>query len=621
MSYKSYIILQRLSGVSGSECISLSWDGYQESSDRLALLLYSERNASRLRGKYLAWEYELGQYTSKNGRLQEAFSNSDGFNYWWMSQFAEKSPYKLPLKDIIRLLALEEIIAEHSPAQIQVQTNKKWLKETLTKFCERQNIALEIEPVTSEAREVAKEGAQKGIQGRVPLIAKTIGLFLKTLVTCCGRSRYPSKWWDGDRQAIFFCSFFDNLDINQAKEGHYFSHYWGRVVPFLNESDIKSNWLQIFISCKAVPDRGTARGYVSEFNASRKSYERHILDSDLYSPGVLFKAFVEYLKTIRKTFRFRKEEKAFRSFAKNSLSFWPLMEEKWKESLYGPEVFINALWLEIFKKALANLPSQKKGFYLCENQPWEKALVWVWGLGDHGELIGVPHTSIRFWDLRYFSHSECLERECYQPSPDYYAVNGKASINELVNAGMDNGKIIECEALRYEYLMNDQKVSPVKEGIKLLVLGDVMSQSTSRLMSLLVGASSSIDKSITVDVKPHPNCPIEREQYPMLSFNVISTPLSEVISEYNVALVSNSTSAALDAYLAGVKVIVMLDEDDLNFSPLRGLNGISYATSSDELIDILAKLSEDSLSHAKGHGNDFFTFDPELTRWSRLLES
>ena len=43
--------------------------------------------------------------------------------------------------------------------------------------------------------------------------------------------------------------------------------------------------------------------------------------------------------------------------------------------------------------------------YLQENQGWEFALIQVWEKAKSWELIGVPHSTIRYWDMRYYFDS------------------------------------------------------------------------------------------------------------------------------------------------------------------------------------------------------------------------
>ena len=88
----------------------------------------------------------------------------------------------------------------------------------------------------------------------------------------------------------------------------------------------------------------------------------------------------------------------------------------------------NLLNLNLFQQALSCLPSQEKGFYLQENQGWEYSLISAWRSSNHGKnLFGIPHSTIRYWDLRYFFDKRSYNAgvsDCSLPLPDYIGVNG-----------------------------------------------------------------------------------------------------------------------------------------------------------------------------------------------------
>ena len=83
---------------------------------------------------------------------------------------------------------------------------------------------------------------------------------------------------------------------------------------------------------------------------------------------------------------------------------------------------------------MTDIPKQKKGLYLLENQNWERALVHAWRRHGHGQLIGVVTTPIRYWDLRYFdnlSNSDELSNSTKSKlklRPDFIALNGPSSL-------------------------------------------------------------------------------------------------------------------------------------------------------------------------------------------------
>jgi surface carbohydrate biosynthesis protein (TIGR04326 family) len=181
--------------------------------------------------------------------------------------------------------------------------------------------------------------------------------------------------------------------------------------------------------------------------------------------------------------------------------------------------------------------------------------------------------------------------------------------------------IVECEAVRYGYLTAAQRSRATQRAeaaqIRVLILGDVGQLSTIKLLRLLEAAVAHITARMTYTLKPHPYCMIEAQSHPSLSLTLLTSPLGEILHDFDVAYASNSTSAGLDAYLAGLPVVVMLDSAELNASPLRGQPDVRFVSTPEELAASLqAKYA------ASGAGRDragFFFLDPELPRWKRLL--
>src|SRR6202035_5682216 len=102
-----------------------------------------------------------------------------------------------------------------------------------------------------------------------------------------------------------------------------------------------------------------------------------------------------------------------------------------------------------------------------------------------------------------------------------------------------------------------------------------------------------------------------------LRLNVTTEPLEKILPNFGVAYSANMTSAALDAYLGGLEVIVMLDDTQLNLSPLRGQPGVTFVSTPGELAAALDRAHDHPETKAKNM--DFFFLDPALPRWSRLV--
>jgi len=94
-------------------------------------------------------------------------------------------------------------------------------------------------------------------------------------------------------------------------------------------------------------------------------------------------------------------------------------------------------------------------------------------------------------------------------------------------------------------------------------------------------------------------------------------PIEKLLAVCDVAYTSSTTAAALDAYCAGVPVVSAFDQNTLNLSPLRGQEGVFYASSPEELASAIASAAAGKRS-TEGNRN-FFTLDPNLPRWRKLL--
>jgi surface carbohydrate biosynthesis protein (TIGR04326 family) len=209
------------------------------------------------------------------------------------------------------------------------------------------------------------------------------------------------------------------------------------------------------------------------------------------------------------------------------------------------------------------------------------------------------------------------------PQADLIALNGRLAVDAYLKLGYPKERIVECEALRYGYLSDiraRQMPSKIKEGkIRVLILGDYKASGTIKMLQLLEASVSYMPSPATYSMKPHPNYLVASADYPSLYLKVVMEPLDEIMHEYDVAYSSNMTSGAVDAYLAGLPVVVMLEEAELNFSPLRGQSGVHFVSTPQQLASALQTGGQRQVKF-RDH-NEFFFLDPVLSRWQRLLSS
>lgn len=596
------------------------WNGYGETDSVHSILQYVEAHSATLRGKYLSWIHELGEHEIEGTRLIDALMLEDGFSYWWMTLLVEKSLWKSPsITDAIRVLALEEIIVQRAPGEVLLVSANRKLHEVILELCRTLGIQYRWED--------AVDRRPRGLSLRAAFIR--LPMPIQALISTIRYvwTRWPlrgarSSAWFGGERSVFFCSYFFNIDFEQTREGRFHSRYWGNLLAVLKRADLNANWLQLYLPHAAIPTAEAALEHLGRFNQRGGGQEFHtFLDAYLSWP-IVVSVLRRWLSLNARYRRLKTIKAAFRPNS-SRISLWPMLQGDWEASMRGSAAVINLLWIELFDRALGDAPHQDKGFYLCENQGWERAFIHAWRKHGHGELIAVPHATVRFWDLRYFADPRTFRSfgAGQVPQPDCVALNGPAAVRAYLNVGFPRNSIRECEALRYAHAIPRNGPSrPAARGadtLRLLILTDYLPASTNSMLKLLEAASGKLHLEATFTVKPHPHFMIDPAEFESLRLDVTTEPLEKVLPDFAVAYSANMTSAALDAYLAGLEVIVMLDDTQLNLSPLRGQSGVTFVSTPRELAAALDRAHEHP--ETRPNNMDFFFLDPALPRWSRLL--
>jgi len=310
---------------------------------------------------------------------------------------------------------------------------------------------------------------------------------------------------------------------------------------------------------------------------------------------------------------------------KNGGVYWPFLAKDYTNSMIGTIAMSNLLYLNLFERAMSELPHQERGVYLQENQGWEFGFIHAWQSSGHGsELVGFPHSTVRYWDLRYFYSKKCYERigKFDLPLPDYIGVNGDAAKKMYLNGGYLKDRLVEVEALRYLYLADVrskriESTSSVEKNKKVLVLGDYLKNNTMQQMKLLSEAARYLNDSIQYVVKPHPACPIMKEEFHDLDMVITNDAISTLISQFSLVYCSNTTSAAVDAYCAGKAVITVLNPKGLNISPLKGRDGVFFVSTPEELAAVINVFGWEAQAGKWAGG--YFYLDDQLPKWKKLL--
>jgi surface carbohydrate biosynthesis protein (TIGR04326 family) len=391
----------------------------------------------------------------------------------------------------------------------------------------------------------------------------------------------------------------------------------------LEEEQKGSNWLHLYTKDELMRTAGQAAKALNDINKSASKTQCHVSLDSFIGLNVILRTLRDFwsIFSIGMRVGVRVAHTPMPDYLPN---LWPLMRSDWKASMFGPSAMNNLLSLNLFEAALKLIPKQQTGVYLQENISWESGFIHAWRSEGHGHLIGTPHSTVRFWDLRYFFDKRCYRRTCHNglPLPDRVTCNGPKMRDAFQECGYPVEDLVNVEALRYMHLSQNQRnIGSIEdkphEVQHLLVLGDYISANIQFQMKLLEQAILLIPHQLLITVKPHPMCPINTCEFPRLRLEISREPISRLIAKCDVAYASAITSAAVDAYCAGVTIISVQDPGTLNLSPLRGCFGALFANTPEELASSLISAASGELRSKDRE--TFFHVDSKLTNWRKIL--
>lgn len=607
----------------------LLWQSYADNESFFSIPRYLEDHAERLRVKYLAFIHDLGERKIKGKRIVEHLDMGEGFSFWWMTKLAEKSPFKSPkIYDCLRLMALEEILVERRPVRLDLKSSDRDLAHAIRSLCQSLNIGFSWEL----AGDKKVSWSLRQLYRNLPHSTQGLIVFLWHVFSRWPLRAVQKQKWFPTESGIFMGSYFIHLDQAAMKQGRFYSRHWEQLPALLHGRGFQINWLQHFLVSSVVPDEKTGVDSLASFNRDPENQGLHTFLDSYLTPRIVVRALTRWMRLNLVAWRVRHFGACFYP-SESAVWLWPILRDDWLSSIVGSTASINCLWFELFDVAMRDIPPQKNGFYLCENQGWERAFLHAWRKHGHGHVIGVVHATVPFWHLYYFDDPRTINSKasCRMPLPDRLAVNGPVARDAFVSSGYAIEQLAEVEALRYLNLLgiaskhhsanSEPRLLPESspseiEKVSVLILGDMISKSNHNLLSLMERAVRSLSDNYKFTFKPHPGLQVDLSNYPGIQAEQTSEKLDRILSEFDMAVSANSTSAAVDAFLAGLPVIIGLDGSSFNLSPLRGQPGVRFVGTT---VEMVSALTNRIWANSNSSEQDLFWLQAELPRWHHLL--
>lgn len=565
----------------------------------------------RLRGQYLSWLHDVGVFEDKGRTLVDRTVIRPGLSYWWMTIPADFSlAPNSPAFVAARMMALAPLAERLETTHVNIIGADKPTTQLLQQWARSSGRQAKA---TAPASNKRANRARERLYGAIPPLAA-----LRVLIGHLGLPRW-SKGAEPvhHHEGITFVDYLAHLGPGAASEGRFDSNYWGPLVDVLDETDEPVHWLHISadLASGRVVDRDAQ--VVRRFN-SNASKQTHGLLHEHLTWKVLTRSCRDYLRVCAFGIRFRNKAYVFTD-SQTGVPLWHAFRATYRDQFFGKTAMLNCIWINLLHAALADQPHQRLGIYLFENQPWELVFITAWRAAGHGELIGVAHSTTRFWDTRYFKDPQDMwsaESANPMPWPDRVAVNGPAMRAQCLGAGYPAHRMVNVEALRYLDIAQELAPSLHEGPIRVLVCGEYSPDTAQRMLDVVNEALDIVDIQVTTTYRPHPayvgpEVRLHRSIRPDHHSSVRAA-----IGATDVVVTGAMSSVSVEAVCSGRLTVIIGDSNAFLTSPIEQLGKADYAISPKNLSALITNTSS-TAEQDSANLKTVYSIDPTLASWRR----
>lgn len=585
--------------------LPVHWSRRDVPEGHLSLPTLLEDRLIQIRTEHMRWAWEVGVDTTPNGQTLAGMLECGAMpSMWWTSLIYERHPKLSPnLYPIYKLRRLEMLIGEEGIESVLLLNGDRRLDAVLAAMCS--SLGVRYRQSGTSAGKAAATSLKRKIYQVIPAPLRAL-LRLGHWWWNIRRHLPPLKdtapgWETRAAESLptaTITTYFPNIDIKEAGEGRFRSRYWESLHAALNHQANYEKpggphfvrWLLIrfpspqlnFSQCRKLRDLFQARG----------------------KDGLSFNYLEEFLtptalrEAVRRWWRIRAKslelEPAFQTkchFRDSKLNFWPYIKEQWAESFRGWRSLERCLQNQAFRNYYRRAGVQRWNLFPLENCPWERMLTVACRQQRSGPIYGAQHSIIRPTDFRYFDDPRSfLDANGFQP--DILAGNGDSACGQWLDNGVPSSRLRRVEALRYLYLAQQpaRKV-PLAKNIppepgeplanvgqrRLLTLTSFFADETQAHLDLLAKSlAAGILKGWRIILKPHPYLSVQQWLNGLApewqrQIRITDGPMALELQPGIHVWASNSTTAALEAALEELPLMVMLPMNDFDLCPIQNI--------------------------------------------------
>lgn len=596
-----------------------------------------------IRGEHMRWAYEMGKLPCSGKNLAEILQCGDELSMWWTSLLYERHPKLSPeLYPLYKLRCVERLLDDISASSLVINGGNAVLRDSLRALCAAKHIAFTHEGADDPERD--DSSFARRIYDWLPAPLRAMARFshwLWAIKRHLPHLRRDAPGWEGRHGAgptASISTYFPNIDLVAAGNGNFRSRYWEALHDALNREAKRENpegphfvrWLFIrfpspqlsFAQCLKLRNLFQSKG--------RDGLSFNYLEEFLSAKDILA-AIRRWLALCRRSRAIESQVAGASRFSGSVFNFWPLIRGQWRESMRGWRCLERCLQNIAFRNFSARAGKQRWHLFPLENCPWERMLTTAARRQDT-PVYGAQHSIIRPTDFRYFDDPrEFSDPACSFFQPDIICGNGHSALSQWFDNGLPKKRLLQIEALRYLYLdtrtrQNSSNIPPEPgeplepaAARRLLVLTSFFRDETQAHMALLKHA---LDAGLLADwqitIKPHPYLSVADwvEALPpeqRRGVRITDEPITMALRPGIGVWASNSTTAALEAALKGLPLLVMLPHGDFDLCPIQDIPGLLRTGTLENVAHGLKNMRPLKIPPY------YLDLDKKLTAWKKLL--
>ena len=599
MSNRTFILwnLKQLPSNINLNSVIIFWNNSSiiEDDSQISISKFIETHDTLVKDEYLKWVNNLSQ----NSNLNDYFSTDSNYSLWLSSVLLSKQVMSKSYNiEILKLIAFNHYVKKNNVTRIKIESDNYKLNSVLYEYC----LENKIEVSNTESLKFHKSNKLNNLISVIYAISWVLRFYFNTLSIKKLRNFFSSH-----NAKITIFTFFDKSSICNSNE----NKYWIGLNKYLKSNNIKSNWIHISsINDNSIESKKINEKFKSDFNNSNEN-EKHLLLNEFMSLKIVIKSLAIWIKL---AFKYIKYKKNIFIPKIGYFKVEPLLKNDLQNSLIGSYSISNIVYFNLIEKVLKTLPEQELCLYTYENQSWEYSLLFNWKKFFGSKIIGNAHSSVRYWDLRYFNHQDYFVNNFNYSFPDLILVNSSISSKYLIDSGTPAERIVKVEALRYNYILDLDTQEKNNNSKEILILGDYSKSITEELLEIVYQTFKDVN-DINFAIKFHPFCILDLSKYEQINFKIINNPISEIINNYEVCLSCAPTTAAIEFWEKNKTVITYVN--GINFSPLLGCENVCFAYNKKELYKSVVSKPKTSKSNLN---NNYFILNKEIPLWTEIIK-